>query len=105
MTGNTFIALTSLFVVGVVRGVLHMLLMTRHTGILKFFLSLEPVAPAARMASNTVDLACLHAGAHEPRGIGVILSQVTAIGVKVRILQCRDIILVEEAVTWLPPLR
>ena len=59
---------------------------------------LEPVAPARRVAMDAIQLAGLGAGAEPPRGVGVVLPQVAAIGIEVGILEADQVEVIEVAV-------
>ena len=98
VAGDALVRRAVRLVVGVGRRVLHMVLVAGHAGIVGLFLGLEPVAAARGVAGHAVDLPGLGAGAHEPRGVGVVLAQVAAVGVEVGVLQGREIVVVEEAV-------
>ena len=62
---------------------------TGHAGVVGLLLLLEPVAAARGVAGDAVDLARLGTGAHAPGGVGVVLTQVAAIGVEVGVFQGR----------------
>ena len=97
VAGDALVRRAIRLVVGVGRRIFHLFLVARHAGIVGLFFSLEPVTSAGGVARHTVDLSCLGAWAHEPGGIRVVLTQVTAIRVEVRVLQGGEIVVVEEA--------
>ena len=97
MAGYAFVRRTVGFVAGVGRRIFHLFLVARHACIVGFFFGLETVTSAGGVAGDTVDLSCLGAWAHEPGSVRVVLTQVTAIGVEVRVLQGGEIVMVEEA--------
>jgi hypothetical protein len=99
VAGDALVSFTSCLVMGMGRGILNPFRMTGHAGVVRLFLGLEAVPATARVARDTVELARLEAWAHEPRGIGVILPEVAAIGVKVMVLKGDEVIVVEEFFT------
>ena len=82
---------------GVVRGVVHMFFMTRHTRIICFG-ALELEASAGRMAMEAVELAGLDARAHSPRCVRVVLAKIATVWIEVHMFQRREIVVIEEAV-------
>jgi len=69
---------------------------TGHAGVVYLFFCFESVPAAAGVTGDTVNLARLEAWTHEPRGVSIIFSEVTAIGVKVRVLKGDKVIVVEK---------
>ena len=61
-------------------------------------LLLEAIAAAGRVAVQAIELARRRTGTHAPRGHRVILAQVAAVGVEVRVVQGREIEVIEVAV-------
>jgi hypothetical protein len=76
-----------------------MLLMARHAGVVGLLLGLKPVAAARGVAGYTVELPALGAGAHPPGGVGVVFTQIAAVGIEVRILQGGEIEVVKVAIS------
>ena len=73
-------------------------LVTGQAGLVGLGRVLEPVAAAGGMAMDAVQLAGLGAGAQPPLGVGVVLSQVAAVGIEVGILEPHQVEVIEVAV-------
>ena len=82
------------FMVRMCSWIFHMLLVARHACVIKLLL-LEAVTTARRMAVHAFELPCFHARAHHPERIGIILSQIPAVGIEVRVFECCKIKVVE----------
>jgi hypothetical protein len=64
VAGDTLVPFGSNFVMGMSRGILNFFCMAGHAGVIRFFLGIEAVPAAARVAGDTVELARLEAWAH-----------------------------------------
>ena len=84
---------------GVGRCIINFFRMTGHAGIVCFFFCFKSVPTAARVTSDTMEFVRLEAWTHEPRGVGVIFPEVTAVGIKVRVLKGDKVIVVEKFFT------
>ena len=96
MAGDALVSLASCLVIGVGRGILNFFCMAGHTGVVRLFLGFEAVSTAACVAGDTVKLARLKAWTHEPRGVSIIFSKIPAVGVKVGVFKCDQVIVVKE---------
>ena len=99
MAGDALVTFTSYFVMGMARRIINFFRMTGHAGIVCLFFSLKSVPTAACVTSDTMELARLEAWTDQPRGASIIFSEVTAIGVKVRVLKGDEVIMIEEFFT------
>ena len=84
---------TPFLMMGVGRGVLHEVRVAGQAGSVPVLRS-EAIAAAGRVTVHAIELPRTHAGAHTPERRRVVLAQVTAVGVKVRIFEGRQIIMV-----------
>ena len=79
--------------------------MAGHARLVGLVLRLELVPATGSVAMQAIELARLDTGAHEPGGVGVVLSQVAAIRVIVGAFESHQTIMVEELVAWLESIR
>ncbi len=75
-------------------------LVTGHASVVRL-IAFVPVAPAGRMAVQTVQLAGHDARTHQPRRIRVVLAQVAPVGIEIRMLERHQIVVVEELIARL----
>ena len=99
VAGDALVPFASRLVTGMRGGILNFFCMTGHTGVVCLFLGPEPVSPAAGVTGDTVKGARFEAWTHKPRCVGIILPQIAAIGVKVRVLKGDEVEVVEEFFT------
>ena len=97
VAGDALVPLAPGRVVAVLRRLLHLLLVAGHAHLVRL-LALETHPAAGRVAVVAVQLARLGAGAHEPRGVRVVLAQVAAVGIEVGMVQRDEIEVIEELV-------
>ena len=99
VTGDAHAAPATWLVVSMLGRVLNIFAVAGQTCIIGLCSVCEPEAATGRMALETMKLPGLYTGAHEPPGIGVVLTQISAIRVEIRVFQCREVIVVKEALT------
>ncbi len=105
VAGNAFISRTVGLVARVLWRIVDLVFVAGHAGLIGLVLGLELVPTTRCVAMEAIDFARLHTGAHQPGCVSVILSQVTAIGVIVRVFESDQTIMVEEPVTGLKCIR
>ena len=96
VTGDALVSFASGLVMGMGRGIPNLFCMAGHAGVVCLFFGFESVPAAAGVAGDTVELAPLQARTHEPQRVGVILPEVTSVGVEVRIFEGGEVIVVKE---------
>ena len=101
VAGNALISRAVGFVVGMGSRVLYPLLVAGQAGLVGLFLLFEPVTSTGGMALDTVELSGLDAGTHHPERVGVVFTQVPAVGVEIRVFQRGQVEVVEEPVARL----
>ena len=99
VAGDALVTFASNFVMGMGRCIINFFCMTGHAGVVCFFFGFEAAPAAAGVTGDTVKLARLEAWTHEPRGVSIIFSEVAAVGIKIRVLKCDEIIVVEKFLT------
>ena len=97
VTGDADWGVCLLLMVGVRLEIVHLGLMAgqarAHGGVRLF----EAIATTGGMAVHAVQLTGFKAAAHAPGGHGVVFAQVASVRVEVRVVQCDQIEVVEEA--------
>ena len=78
-------------------GILHQLLVTRQTGLIRLFAGKTHPA-AGRVAVVAVQLVRLEAGTAKPRGICIIFTQVATVGIVIRMFPSNQVEMIEELV-------
>lgn len=87
-------------VVGVRGGIIDLFLMARHASLIDLVLRLEPISATGCVAMQAIEFSRLRAWAHEPGGVRVVFSKISAIRVVVRVFDSDQTKLVEESVPW-----
>ena len=78
--------------------VFHPLFVTGHARLVRLFFCLELVSATGGVTLDAVKLPGFDARAHSPERVGVVFTQVPAIRVEIRVLQCRQVVMVEEPI-------
>ena len=99
VAGNALVSRTVGLVARVFSGIVDLVFMAGHARLIGLVLGLEFVPTTGCVAMEAIEFARLHTGAHEPGCVSVVLSQVTAIRVIVRIFESDQTIMVEELVS------
>ena len=98
VTSDALVSQAVGLVMRVLRRIVDLVFMTGHTSLVGLVLSLELVPTTGSVAMEAIQISRLHAGAHEPGGVCVILTQITSIRVVVGIFKSDQTKMIEESV-------
>jgi len=79
-------------------GIVDLFSMAGHARLVGLVLRLELVPTARSVAMEAIEFSRLGTGAHKPRGVGIVFSQIATIRVIVRIFESHQTIMIEEPV-------